>query len=661
MPRKGDPQGADPSSAPNRRTKPTSRFRYDLEIDMSTRSTQARVVRLVGNDKRVLELGCATGYMSRVLRERGCRVVAIEIDGAAAARAAGFCERVIVGDIDRVNFAQELGDDLFDVVVAADVLEHLKDPARALRRIRPHLTQGGRVVASIPNIAHGSVRLALLAGTFPYSEVGLLDRSHLRFFTRESVEQLFSDAGFSLTYVHRQRRAIERSEVPFNKEAVPREAVEAVVADTEALTYQFIVAAEADPDAEQEDPEASDVANQEAESPEVAGLRQVVDQLQEANASLERRVAAADRQLKALKTAKRRAALERAALSQDMEDRESNSSQRIHDLSEEVRVARDEIESLVGTLREREEQLKRRLIALWSLSEEQEHLQTRIRDLERERDAASEERDEAQRSLSVARREGEAIVRLLDGMRQNQELVEQQHREIAELRRKVIKVADRETNLREMLLDAHAQMIHRDEEFQAILSEVLRRSESSRGVSADRDGYARSVPSKRLRYQELTREIHEAVEGCIPRDATVLVISKGDPELLKQGGRRAWHFPRTTAGEYAGFHPANSEDAIAHLEDLRTKGGEFLLLPATSFWWLEHYADFRRHLESHYRTVADIKDVCMIVDVRAQLAPPETAEGVGDAAAANGHGGGRRKLRLIHRSLRAPRRTRSAG
>src|SRR2546429_8213358 len=115
----GERSRALPSRAP---------FRYDFDIDMASRSTHARVVRMVGKGKRVLELGCATGYMSRVFRDRGCRVVAIELDANAAARASEFCDRVIVADIDRVNFAQELGDSLFDVVVAADVLEHLKNP-----------------------------------------------------------------------------------------------------------------------------------------------------------------------------------------------------------------------------------------------------------------------------------------------------------------------------------------------------------------------------------------------------------------------------------------------------------------------------------------------------------------------------------------------------
>src|SRR5947208_3182527 len=97
--------------------------RYHVEIDMNSNSTQAIVVRLIGSGKRVLELGCATGHMSRVLRDRDCQIVAIEIDSSAAERACAFCERIIVGDLDHMNLDRELGSDRFDVVVASDVLE----------------------------------------------------------------------------------------------------------------------------------------------------------------------------------------------------------------------------------------------------------------------------------------------------------------------------------------------------------------------------------------------------------------------------------------------------------------------------------------------------------------------------------------------------------
>ena len=79
--------------------------------------------------------------------------------------------------------------------------------------------------------------------------------------------------------------------------------------------------------------------------------------------------------------------------------------------------------------------------------------------------------------------------------------------------------------------------------------------------------------------------IRDVVRCAVPRDATVLVISKGDDDLLRLDGRVCGHFPQTDSGVYAGYHPADAAEAIRHLEALKTKGAEYLLVPATSFWW----------------------------------------------------------------------------
>jgi O-antigen biosynthesis protein len=216
--------------------------RYDFEeIDLASDSVHADVVRLVGADKRVLELGPATGYMTRVLRERGCTVVGIEIDKQMAERADEFCERVIVGDLDTLDLAAELGDERFDVIVAADVLEHLKDPLGVLTQLRRFLEPDGSFVISVPNVAHGSVRLALLTGHFDYRDIGLLDSTHLRFFTRESFEKLLDEAELGLAELHRHELNLDVSEVPFDVDAVPSTLRESLETDPDSLTYQFVV------------------------------------------------------------------------------------------------------------------------------------------------------------------------------------------------------------------------------------------------------------------------------------------------------------------------------------------------------------------------------------------------------------------------------------
>src|SRR4051812_41805447 len=97
-------------------------LRYDVQIDVNSDTAQAMVIRLAGTDKRILELGCGPGHMSRVLKDRGCKVTAIEIDPVAAERARPFCEKVIVGDLEHVDLDRELGSERFDTIIAADVL-----------------------------------------------------------------------------------------------------------------------------------------------------------------------------------------------------------------------------------------------------------------------------------------------------------------------------------------------------------------------------------------------------------------------------------------------------------------------------------------------------------------------------------------------------------
>ena len=219
--------------------------KYEAEVNLENKnSSHTLIVELVGYDKHVLDVGCSTGYLAEVLLKRGCRVTGIEIDPKAARRAEEYCERVMVGDVESLDLGEELDEGSFDVIIFGDVLEHLKDPLQALRRLESFLGPRGYVVASIPNIAHGSVRLALMQGKFRYHSLGLLDSTHLRFFTRESLEQLFKDAGFLITELRRTTRGIFDTEMEIDREMVTEEILDLVHRDPEGLTYQFVLTAQ---------------------------------------------------------------------------------------------------------------------------------------------------------------------------------------------------------------------------------------------------------------------------------------------------------------------------------------------------------------------------------------------------------------------------------
>jgi 2-polyprenyl-3-methyl-5-hydroxy-6-metoxy-1,4-benzoquinol methylase len=218
--------------------------RYDTSVDLSERNnSHTLIVELVGHSRCVLDVGASTGFLARVLTERGCTVTGIEIDPESARLAEESCERVIVGNVEELDLDAEIGEETFDVLVFGDVLEHLKDPLLSLERFKPFLNPGGHVVASIPNIAHGSVRLALLQGNFRYRPLGLFDNTHLRFFTRESVEEMFERAGFLVTDLRRTTQGLFTTEIEVDGGRVPDDVVGLLQDDPEATTYQFVLAA----------------------------------------------------------------------------------------------------------------------------------------------------------------------------------------------------------------------------------------------------------------------------------------------------------------------------------------------------------------------------------------------------------------------------------
>jgi 2-polyprenyl-3-methyl-5-hydroxy-6-metoxy-1,4-benzoquinol methylase len=217
---------------------------YDYRIDLDDlNATHVRQLRLIGHGKTVLELGCASGAMTKLIREQDCRVTGVEFDPAEAEKAREFAEKVYVANLEAPDALDELGDARFDVVLAGDVLEHLRDPLPLLTKVGTMLNDDGYVVVSIPNVAHGSLRLSLLQGRWDYADYGLLDRTHLKFFTHSSLLEMFEDANLRIEHTERVRMSPFDLDPLLNLNEYPTSVVEMVADDEESATLQFVFAA----------------------------------------------------------------------------------------------------------------------------------------------------------------------------------------------------------------------------------------------------------------------------------------------------------------------------------------------------------------------------------------------------------------------------------
>jgi predicted TPR repeat methyltransferase len=174
------------------------------EIPGSSHDVLRRRIQAQPKGLRLLDLGAAGGHLGRAVRDRCAFLAGVEPDaGVGVPAREGYDDWRSADALSCGEWSAP-----FDAVVCADVLEHLPRPEELLARIRSWLRQGGTLLVSLPNVANVSVRAALLLGRFPYAERGILDRTHLRFYTRRSAVDLVASAGFSV-------RDVEATAMPY--------------------------------------------------------------------------------------------------------------------------------------------------------------------------------------------------------------------------------------------------------------------------------------------------------------------------------------------------------------------------------------------------------------------------------------------------------------
>lgn len=178
-------------------------LKYDREAQAEIQkpySIFAKIYKLIPEGTNVLDVGCHTGKFGAVLKQKGCRVTGIEINTAAAEEAKRILDDVRIADVEAIDTFHVLKEK-YDAILFLDILEHCQWPGEILKRARESLAPEGFVLASIPNIANWSSRLNLLLGRFEYEPIGLMDETHLRFYTIKTARKLFESAGYEIELV----------------------------------------------------------------------------------------------------------------------------------------------------------------------------------------------------------------------------------------------------------------------------------------------------------------------------------------------------------------------------------------------------------------------------------------------------------------------------
>ncbi len=218
---------------------------YEYEPDLNGDNALRYVLELAGVNKRILEIGAGAGMITRhLVASNGCDVVALEINPAAVEKLKTYVERVYSLDLNSSNWTTNLAEEAkFDVIIAADVLEHLYDPWRVLKDARSLLNENGKIILSLPHAAHSGMLSCLFWEDFRYAEWGLLDKTHIRFFGFHNIHALYASAGLAITDVRFVMRRPEETEFAEHWAQLPKRLRNAFSSGRYGHVYQVVTSA----------------------------------------------------------------------------------------------------------------------------------------------------------------------------------------------------------------------------------------------------------------------------------------------------------------------------------------------------------------------------------------------------------------------------------
>jgi methionine biosynthesis protein MetW len=156
-------------------------------------SSHEKIISLVKPNSKVLDIGCASGYIASQLKLKNCEVTGIDNDEKSLEEAKKHCNKVFLLDI-----SKESVDGKFDFIILGDIIEHTSNPEEVLIKLKKNLNQNGKMIVSVPNIVNIYARLRIIFGTFPQEDKGIFDRTHLKFFTIKTLRKIIKDNNFKL-------------------------------------------------------------------------------------------------------------------------------------------------------------------------------------------------------------------------------------------------------------------------------------------------------------------------------------------------------------------------------------------------------------------------------------------------------------------------------
>lgn len=174
-------------------------YNRPLEKDFNKLNSEHKIVLgFVKEGSSVLEIGCHTGYFSFWLKSKQCKVYGVDIYGPAVERAKPYLDSFYIGDIEKIQFYKTLSGCKFDTIILMHVLEHLKRPDIVLEELIKFLNPEGNIIIALPNISNWNSRMNIMKGNFSYTDTGLMDKTHLRFFNYYTSIELIENAGIKV-------------------------------------------------------------------------------------------------------------------------------------------------------------------------------------------------------------------------------------------------------------------------------------------------------------------------------------------------------------------------------------------------------------------------------------------------------------------------------